>query len=92
MGGNRVTHTLWQVKTFLFKSGRERVYGKFEEFYEEDTKISWIRRTKKFLRTVFQRKGHRLKKGTLQREIQGQACGRYHDAGSADDRPNLITD
>lgn len=33
-GGNRFTHFLWRVRTFLLQSGRDRVYDRFREFYD----------------------------------------------------------
>lgn len=31
-GGNRLTHLVWQIRTFLLTSGRDRVYDRFREF------------------------------------------------------------
>ena len=33
-GGNRLTHMVWRIRTFLLHSGRGRVYDRFREFYE----------------------------------------------------------
>ena len=74
VGGNRVTHTLWQVKTFLFKSGRERVYGKFEEFYEEYKDILDPKDKEVF--ELYFNEGHRLKKALYK--------GKYRDKPAED--------
>lgn len=68
-GGSYFTHVLWQLKTFLFSDGRDRVYGRFEEFYHAFS--SKLPENCKEVFLLYINSGHKLKK-TFYR-------GRYRD-------------
>jgi glycosyltransferase involved in cell wall biosynthesis len=69
VGGSRLTHTLWQVKTFLLQSGRDRVYEKYQEFYDVYSDVMDPKEKKIFL--LYLNRGHNLKKALYR--------GKYRD-------------
>lgn len=60
VGGNRLSHFVWQVRTFLLSSGRDRVYDRFREFYEAYSDIISPEDQEKF--ELYLNDGNRLKK------------------------------
>ena len=72
VGGNRLTHTAWQIKTFLLQSGRERVYEKFREFYDEYSDIMEPREKETF--ELYLNRGHRIKKALYKGHYRDKAA------------------
>lgn len=60
VGGNKWSHFLWRVKTFLLKSSREDVYARYKEFLEAFQNDIPNKDAKKI--EFYIKKGHRLKK------------------------------
>ena len=60
MGGNRLSHFAWRIRTFLLSSGRDRVYDRFREFYEAYNDIISEEDREKF--SLYLNDGNRLKK------------------------------
>ena len=60
MGGNRLSHFAWRIRTFLLSSGRDRVYDRFREFYEAYSDIISPEDREKF--SLYLNDGNRLKK------------------------------
>lgn len=67
-GGNRLTHTAWQIKTFLLQSGRDRVYDKFQEFYRVYSDI--MNPEDKATFELYLNKGHNIKKAAYKRRYR----------------------
>ena len=59
-GGSRLTHLVWQIRTFLLSSGRDRIYDRFREFYQAYGDIISPEDKKVF--SLYINEGHRLKK------------------------------
>ena len=60
VGGNRLSHFVWRIRTFLLSSGRDRVYDRFREFYEAYSDIISPEDREKF--SLYLNDGNRLKK------------------------------
>lgn len=74
VGGNKWSHFLWRVKTFLIKSSKEEIYARYKEFmdvFQYDIPQEEYRTMKMYIED-----GHRLKKAFYR--------GRYRD-GIADE-------
>ncbi len=68
-GGNRLTHLMWQLRTFLFQNGRDKVYGRFKEFLTEYESDIGTKHAAVFRRYI--EPGHRIRKVCYR--------GRYRD-------------
>ena len=68
-GGNKISHLAWRISTFLLHSGRERVYDRFQEFYDAYQDV--ISEEDKRIFSLYLNKGKSIKKAVYK--------GKYRD-------------